>query len=58
MIEFINCQTGSLMYVHESRKDEYIAAGHKLSCNSVSGNDGTKGRKTTARKASRSKKEQ
>lgn len=57
MIEFVNCQTGSLMYVHESRKDEYIAAGHKLSCNSVYENEGTKARKTTARKTSRSKKE-
>ena len=30
MVKFINCQTGSVMWVHESRVEEYIAAGHKL----------------------------
>lgn len=30
MIKFINKVTGSDMWVHESRVDEYIAAGHKL----------------------------
>ncbi len=30
MIRFINRTTGSDMWVHESRVDEYLAAGHKL----------------------------
>ena len=30
MIKLINCLTGSAMWVHESRLDEYLAAGHKL----------------------------
>lgn len=30
MVKFINCQTGSVMWVHESRVEEYLMAGHKL----------------------------
>ena len=30
MIRMINAITGSTMWVHESRIDEYTAAGHKL----------------------------
>lgn len=30
MIKFINAYTGGEMWVHETRMDEYIAAGHKL----------------------------
>ena len=30
MVKFINSATGSEMYVHESRVEEYKAAGHKL----------------------------
>ena len=30
MIKFINAHTGGVMWVHESRMEEYIAAGHKL----------------------------
>ncbi len=29
MVPFINHLTGSLMYVHESRVDEYLSAGHR-----------------------------
>ena len=29
MVRFINRATGSVMWVHESRIDEYKAAGHK-----------------------------
>ena len=29
MVRFINRATGSVMWVHESRIDEYQAAGHK-----------------------------
>ncbi len=29
MVPFINKTTGTLMYVHESRVEEYKAAGHK-----------------------------
>lgn len=30
MVAFINKMSGGIMYVHESRVEEYIAAGHKL----------------------------
>ncbi len=30
MIEFINRLTGGTMWVAEERKEEYLAAGHKL----------------------------
>ena len=30
MVKFINRSTGSVMWVHESRMEEYLAAGHKL----------------------------
>ena len=30
MVRFINKVTGGPMWVHESRVDEYLAAGHKL----------------------------
>lgn len=29
MVKLINAVTGSEMWVHESRVDEYLAAGHK-----------------------------
>lgn len=35
MVRFINKLTGGVMYVHESRVDEYKAAGHKLAAVSV-----------------------
>lgn len=30
MIKLINALTGSVMWVHEDRLQEYLAAGHKL----------------------------
>lgn len=30
MVRFINRITGTVMWVHESRIDEYLAAGHTL----------------------------
>lgn len=30
MVKFINAFTGTVMWVHESRVEEYKAAGHKL----------------------------
>lgn len=30
MVKMINRVTGSIMWVTEERKDEYLAAGHKL----------------------------
>lgn len=30
MVEFVNKNTGGVMWVHETRADEYLAAGHKL----------------------------
>ena len=30
MVAFINALTGGPMWVHESRVEEYLAAGHKL----------------------------
>ena len=29
MVRFINALTGSVMWVHEDRAEEYLAAGHK-----------------------------
>ena len=29
MVKFVNRNTGGIMYVHESRVDEYKAAGHR-----------------------------
>ena len=37
MVKFINSATGSEMYVHESRVEEYKAAGHKLAAAPKSG---------------------
>ena len=30
MVAFINRDSGGIMYVHESRVEEYLAAGHRL----------------------------
>ena len=30
MVKLINAQTGTVMWVHESRLEEYLARGHKL----------------------------
>ena len=30
MVKLINAQTGTVMYVHESRLEEYLAKGHQL----------------------------
>ena len=30
MVKLINALTGTVMYVHESRLEEYLAKGHKL----------------------------
>lgn len=30
MVKLINAQTGTVMYVHESRLEEYLSKGHKL----------------------------
>ena len=30
MVKLINALTGTVMYVHESRLEEYLARGHKL----------------------------
>ena len=30
MVKMINAQTGTVMYVHESRLEEYLARGHRL----------------------------
>lgn len=35
MVKFINRLTGTEMYVDESRKDEYLAAGHKLALDTI-----------------------
>lgn len=36
MIKFINKFTGSEMWVADKRKDEYVAAGHKLAATVIS----------------------
>lgn len=35
MIEFINRLTGGTMWVAEERKEEYLAAGHKLAAEAL-----------------------
>lgn len=35
MIKFVNRLTGTFMYVDESRKDEYLAAGHKIATGTI-----------------------
>ena len=30
MVKMINAQTGSIMWVHESRLEEYLARGHQM----------------------------
>ena len=30
MVKMINAHTGTVMYVHESRLEEYLARGHKM----------------------------
>ena len=30
MVKMINALTGTVMYVHESRLEEYLARGHKI----------------------------
>ena len=51
MVEFRNKLTGSLMLVHESRVDEYLAAGHILAAKPVE-----KAEKKPAAKAKKTKK--
>ena len=36
MVEFVNRLTGGRMWVHETRVEEYIAAGHKPAASSRS----------------------
>lgn len=36
MVEFINALTGTLMQVPDDRKEEYLAAGHKLAAETSS----------------------
>lgn len=36
MVEFINALTGTLMQVPDDRKEEYLAAGHKLAAETPS----------------------
>ncbi len=52
MIEFINKYTGTVMYVDESRKDEYIAAGHEpaVNCIVAKPRSATKPKKTARKK--------
>lgn len=35
MVKMINKSSGTEMYVHESRVDEYLEAGHKLASNRI-----------------------
>lgn len=47
MIKFINAHTGSVMWVHESRMEEYLAAGHKLAVTPPIQEKPTRKKKTT-----------
>ena len=54
MVKFINSFTGTVMWVHESRMDEYIAAGHKLAAAPApSEKPKAAPRKTTAKKTTK-----
>ena len=35
MVKFINGQTGGVMWIHETRVEEYKAAGHKLAADAL-----------------------
>lgn len=54
MIRMVNTVTGSTMFVHESRLDEYLAAGHKLAVPPVTP-DSTPIRRPPAKKKSAEK---
>lgn len=49
MIKFISCHTGSEMWVHESRMEEYLAAGHKLAAPPPVPEKPTRKKKTTTK---------
>lgn len=51
MVQLKNKLTGSVMYVHESRVDEYLAAGHLLAAKPVESEE-----KKPAAKAKKTKK--
>ena len=50
MIALINGSTGSKMWVHDSRLDEYLEAGHKLASPPKKAEPETPAKKPAARK--------
>lgn len=59
MLKFINGITGTEMYVADERKDEYLAAGHKLAALPATKNtekEPAKPKKTAAKKTATEKK--
>ena len=51
MVEMVNALTGGPMWVHESRVDEYLAAGHKLAAGDAPSKTArTAPKKTTAKR--------
>jgi len=49
MIRLVNRQTGGDMWVHESRLDEYLAAGHRLAAYTPPENKPPRKKKTTTK---------
>ena len=50
MVKFINSLTGTEMFVADDRKEEYLAAGHRLAVNSSDIAKETKSVKTEVKK--------
>ena len=56
MLKFISKLTGNVMYVAEDRKEEYLAAGHKLAVEEVPAVTRTEEVKKAPKKATAKKK--
>lgn len=56
MLKFISKLTGNVMYVAEDRKEEYLAAGHKLAVEEAPAVTRTEEVKTAPKKAPAKKK--
>lgn len=53
MVRFINRLTGNVMFVADERKDEYLAAGHKLADGAGPAKEAAKPKKAAAKKTSK-----
>lgn len=55
MIEFVNKTTGTKMWVSETRKEEYLEAGHKLASENSKPADVSSDSKKSIKKTSKKK---